>query len=83
MWFVSDSRPIFSNGKPSCHRPNNPRSWYHNRGRLCFSQQGPQRSECSSPTCSMNFPDLAPWFDNVSDDYDELPSGEREVSYDE
>jgi hypothetical protein len=31
----------------------------------------------------MNFPDLAPWFDNVSDDYDELPAGDHEVSYDE
>ncbi len=24
----------------------------------------------------MDFPDLAPWFGNVSDDYDELPAGE-------
>jgi len=33
--------------------------------------------------CAMNFPDLAPWFDNVSDDYDELPSEGHEVPYDE
>ena len=31
----------------------------------------------------MNFPDLAPWLDNVSDDYDELPSEGHEVPYDE
>jgi len=31
----------------------------------------------------MNFPDLAPWFDNASDDYDELPSEGHEVPYDE
>jgi hypothetical protein len=31
----------------------------------------------------MSFPDLAPWFDNVSDNYDELPVGEHDVSYDE
>jgi hypothetical protein len=31
----------------------------------------------------MSFPDLAPWFDTVSDDYDELPAGEHDVSYDE
>jgi len=31
----------------------------------------------------MNFPDLAPWLDNVSDEYDELPSGDRDCSYDE
>ena len=31
----------------------------------------------------MNFPDLSPWLDNVSDDYDELPSGDCETPYDE
>jgi hypothetical protein len=31
----------------------------------------------------MELPDLAPWFDNVSDGYDELPAGESETSYDE
>jgi hypothetical protein len=31
----------------------------------------------------MNFPDLSPWLDNASDDYDELPSGDRETPYDE
>lgn len=31
----------------------------------------------------MTFPDLAPWLDNVSDDYDELPSEGHEVPYDE
>lgn len=31
----------------------------------------------------MEFTDLAPWFDNVSGDYDELPVGEHDVSYDE
>ena len=31
----------------------------------------------------MEFPDLAPWFDNASDDYEELPVGESEMSYDE
>lgn len=33
--------------------------------------------------CTMTFPDLAPWLDNVSDDYDELPSEGHEVPYDE
>jgi hypothetical protein len=32
---------------------------------------------------TMNFPDLAPWLDNVSDDYDELPSEGHDVPYDE
>jgi hypothetical protein len=31
----------------------------------------------------MIFPDLAPWFENTSDDYEELPAGESETSYDE
>jgi len=31
----------------------------------------------------MSLPDLAPWFDNVSDDYDELPSTEQPSAYDE
>lgn len=31
----------------------------------------------------MKFPDLFPWFDNVSDDYEELPSDTHEVPYDE
>jgi hypothetical protein len=31
----------------------------------------------------MDFPDLAPWFGNVSDDYDELPAGEHDTPYDE
>ncbi len=31
----------------------------------------------------MEFPDLAPWFDNVSDDYHELPAGDNDTSYDE
>jgi len=29
------------------------------------------------------FPDLAPWMNSVSDEYDELPSGDHEVPYDE
>ena len=36
-----------------------------------------------SSTCQTSFPDLAPWLDNVSDDYDELPFGDHEVPYDE
>jgi hypothetical protein len=31
----------------------------------------------------MSLPDLAPWFDNVSDGHDELPAGDHDVSYDE
>jgi hypothetical protein len=31
----------------------------------------------------MHLPDRAPWFDNASDDYEELPAGESETSYDE
>ena len=34
-------------------------------------------------TCHTSFPDLAPWLDSVSDDYDELPSEGHEVPYDE
>ena len=36
-----------------------------------------------SLTWQTSFPDLAPWLDNVSDDYDELPSGDTDVPYDE
>jgi hypothetical protein len=31
----------------------------------------------------MEFPDLAPWFDSVSDEYHELPSEDHDASYDE
>jgi hypothetical protein len=31
----------------------------------------------------MDLPDLAPWFDNASDDYDELPAGGADTAYDE
>ncbi len=31
----------------------------------------------------MSLPDVAPWFDNVSDGYEELPSADNDVSYDE
>ena len=31
----------------------------------------------------MSLPDLAPWFANVSDDYEELPAGESDTCYDE
>ena len=36
-----------------------------------------------SLTCQTSFPDLAPWLDNVSDGYDELPSSDTDVPYDE
>jgi len=31
----------------------------------------------------VDLPDLAPWLDNVSDAYHELPSGDHEMPYDE
>jgi hypothetical protein len=31
----------------------------------------------------MDFPDIAPWLNNSSDDYDELPAGDIEAPYDE
>lgn len=31
----------------------------------------------------MDFPDLAPWFDNASDDYAEVVSVDVDVAYDE
>lgn len=31
----------------------------------------------------MDLPDLVPWFDNVSDEYHELPGGDHDESYDE
>lgn len=31
----------------------------------------------------MTLPDLEPWFDNVSDDYQELPTSDHEAAYDE
>jgi hypothetical protein len=31
----------------------------------------------------MDFPDLAPWFNNVSDDYVEVVSADVDVAYDE
>ena len=32
---------------------------------------------------TMNLPDLKPWFDNVSDDYQELPADDHDTAYDE
>jgi hypothetical protein len=37
----------------------------------------------SAPTASMNLPDLSPWFDNESDNYEELAAGGNESPYDE
>ena len=31
----------------------------------------------------MQLPDLAPWFDNVSDGHEELPAGDQDGCYDE
>jgi hypothetical protein len=31
----------------------------------------------------VSLPDLAPWFDNVSDGYEELPAADTDASYDE
>jgi hypothetical protein len=31
----------------------------------------------------MSLPDLEPWFDNVSDDYQELPPCDHDAAYDE
>jgi hypothetical protein len=31
----------------------------------------------------MNLPDLKPWFDNVSDDYQKLPVDDHDTAYDE
>lgn len=31
----------------------------------------------------MNLPDLSPWFDNESDEYEELAAGGNESPYDE
>jgi hypothetical protein len=31
----------------------------------------------------MDFPDLAPWFDNESDEYVELVTADHELPYDE
>ncbi|MFM8893173.1 MAG: hypothetical protein ACKOTB_16420 [Planctomycetia bacterium] len=31
----------------------------------------------------MDYPDLAPWLDCVSDDHDELPAADHETPYDE
>jgi hypothetical protein len=31
----------------------------------------------------MSFPDLIPWLNNASDDYEELPAAECETAYDE
>jgi hypothetical protein len=47
-------------------------------GRQMIAEQREQ-----SLTWQASFPDLAPWLDNVSDDYDELPSGDCNVPYDE
>jgi hypothetical protein len=37
----------------------------------------------ASLTQQMDYPDLVPWLDNVSDEYDELPVCDRDVPYDE
>jgi len=47
-------------------------------GRQMIAEQGER-----SLTWQTSFPDLAPWLDNVSDDYNELPSGDCDVPYDE
>lgn len=31
----------------------------------------------------VDLPDVTPWFDSVSDEYDELPIGDCEAAYDE
>jgi hypothetical protein len=41
------------------------------------------RQDASGRFTAMNLPDLAPWLDNVSDDYEELPAAESETSYGE
>lgn len=37
----------------------------------------------SPPRTTMQLPDLKPWFDNVSDDYHELPTDDHDAAYDE
>jgi hypothetical protein len=47
---------------------------------------GPSRGRPKAypaPTVAMNFPDLSPWFDNESDEYEELAAGGNESPYDE
>ena len=48
------------------------------------SRRGTKRTSGSRvPLGRMDLPDLAPWFDNVSDGYDELPAADHEAAYDE
>jgi hypothetical protein len=41
------------------------------------------RGALAAEAMPMSLPDLAPWFDNVSDGYEELPTCDSEACYDE
>jgi hypothetical protein len=79
------THPIALSARPEHDRLSGERVWAHRgddrdllvEGRASSVALGLKRAR------TMNFPDLAPWLDNVSDDYDELPSEGHEVPYDE
>jgi hypothetical protein len=79
------THPIALSARPEHDGLSGERVWAHRgddrdllvEGRASSVALGLKRAR------TMNFPDLAPWLDNVSDDYDELPSEGHEVPYDE
>ena len=79
---------------PEYARLSRERLWAHRRAdrdllvdrRTSAMEMGRQmitNNSEQSLTCQTSFPDLAPWLDNVSDGYDELPSSDTDVPYDE
>ena len=53
---------------------------YHD---FAFLRPGPGSFLTPEQIGLMDLPDLAPWFDNASDDYDELPASGTDTAYDE
>ena len=54
-----------------------------NQGRQERAQEDRSGRLKAGRLIAMVLPDLAPWFDNASDDYHELPCGDHEAPYDE
>ena len=62
--------------------PDNPDETQTSPGRLVRMIRSHTRPR-GPAIAAMNLPDLKPWFDNVSDDYQELPADDHDTAYDE
>lgn len=51
-------------------------------GDVCWRRKRPTHPPRPAHA-TMNLPDLKPWFDSVSDEYQELPAGDHDTAYDE